>query len=74
MLYTAYSFKYGQRLAKPEGRGSTSCIRLYTLEELREILGARGLEIKQTYGGYETSLSASEDRLALVIHSQKVSR
>ncbi|MBA7643460.1 23S rRNA (uracil(1939)-C(5))-methyltransferase RlmD [subsurface metagenome] len=73
MLYTAYSFKYGQPLAKPEGEASVSSIRLYTIDELQEILALSGMEIKQTYGGYDTSIPASEDQLTLLVYSLKQS-
>jgi hypothetical protein len=74
MLYTACAFKYGQALTKPQDQKSVSCMRLYTIDEVEQILGARGMQAQGTYGGYETSPPASEDRLALVVHSQKVSR
>ena len=74
MLYTAYSVEYGQPLAEPGRKGSVSSIRLYTLEELRRILTARGMEIDKTYGGYDVSIPACEDRLALLVYSRKTSK
>jgi len=70
MLYTSYTLKYGETLALPAGTAST--IRLYTLEELNEILEARGMAIRQAYGGYDATLPASGNRFALVVYSQKV--
>jgi 2-polyprenyl-3-methyl-5-hydroxy-6-metoxy-1,4-benzoquinol methylase len=69
MLYTGYLLKYGETLTVPEG--TVSSIRLYTPEELCEILQARGMAIRQAYGGYDRTLPASGDRLALVVYSQK---
>ncbi len=73
MLYTGHSFKYGELLVKPEGKAPAS-IRLYTIEELQQILAARGMEIKQTYGGYDMSIPDSQDQLALLVYSRKRSR
>ena len=71
MLYTAYSFTYAQPLARPECKGPVSSIRLYIAQELQEILWARGMNIQRTYGGYDTSIRACEDRLALLVYSLK---
>ncbi len=46
-------------------------VRLYTLEELEEILRQRGLRILAAYGAYDTSIPASDDQLMQVICSQK---
>ena len=48
-----------------------SYIRLYTLEELRAILLARGLKVRETYGDYDLATPASDDRFALWVHSEK---
>ena len=74
MVYTPYAFKYGEPLTKPEGQGSASYIRLYTLDELQEILVARGMEVKQSYGDYETAVPASDDLLTLLVYSEKLGR
>jgi SAM-dependent methyltransferase len=71
MLYTGHSFKYGQPLRKLLRGGPASSIRLYTAEELEGILAARGMAIQRTYGAYDSSIPASEDQLALLVHSQK---
>lgn len=71
MLYTGYTFTYGNPLLKPDENRQPTSTRLYTLEELREILGARKMEIQQTFGGYDASLPASEDLLTLIVASQK---
>lgn len=70
MRYTAYTLPYGRELTPPEG--TVSSIRLYTLEELREILRSRGMEIQAAYGAYDTAVPASDDRLALLVYSQKL--
>ncbi|MBN2311964.1 MAG: class I SAM-dependent methyltransferase [Candidatus Hydrogenedentes bacterium] len=71
MTYTGYSFRLGEVLAAPAGSGPPSWIRLYTIEELRAILAARGLVVQQAYGGYDTGLPASEDTFMLVVCSEK---
>jgi len=70
MLYTGYTLKFGRPLGRPKG-GPTST-QLYTADELREILIARGLEVMQTYGGYSTTAPSSDDELTLLVYSQKV--
>ena len=44
---------------------------LYTLDELRRILGDRGLETKRAYGDYVVDVPASGDTFTLVVHSEK---
>ena len=70
MAYTSYTLKYGEALAKPEGR--TAWIRLYTLEELRDILRTRGMTVQAAYGEYDMATPLSDDRLALIVRSLKV--
>jgi hypothetical protein len=48
-----------------------SYIRLYTLQELRVILQAHGLKVRQTYGDYDLAAPASDDRFALLAYSEK---
>lgn len=74
MVYTGYTLKYGETLTVPQGKGTASSIRLYTLEELREILQARGMEIRQAYGDYDTATPASDDRFTLLVYSQKLGK
>lgn len=69
MPYTAYTLRYGTTLTPPQG--SPSWIRLYDLEELRGILHERGLVARQAYGGYDVAIPPSEDRLALLVGSEK---
>ena len=70
MLYTGYAFKYGQVLTVP--KGTVSSIRLYTLEELRAILHARGMQVRRAYGGCDVNVPASEDSLSLWLYSIKL--
>ena len=70
MLYTGYTFPYGEPLAAPQGHAPTST-RLYTLAELREILRARGMRVLATFGGYDRDLPASPDQFTLLVHSIK---
>ena len=71
MVYRSRSFRFGETLAKPEQTSIPSRIRLYTIEELRDILAERGLEVRGTSGGYNTDAPATEDTFQLVVHSQK---
>ena len=71
MVYAAYSFQYGRPLSKPDGQGSVSSIRLYTVEELRQILADRGMRVVETWGRYDASIPASADELALLVYSRK---
>lgn len=69
MLYTGYSLPYGQPLAAPEA-GEPTTTRLYTLEELRDILHARGMTLQQAFDGYH-DCPASEDSFEIVVISHK---
>ncbi len=74
MRYRGHSFRYGEPLPAipdsfPEdGQPGT---RLYSLAELEAILGARGLEVLDSYGGYDVTVPASPDRLMQVVVSRK---
>jgi SAM-dependent methyltransferase len=70
MLYTGYTFPYGQPLTAPRGHAPTST-RLYTLEELREIFAARGMRVCHAFGGYDRDLPASQDQFTLLVYSEK---
>jgi len=74
MIYRSHVFKFGETLAPiADEFPPTDAVgtRLYTLEELEDILGERGLEILAAYGGYDVAIPASEDRLMQVVCSQK---
>ncbi|RPI77532.1 MAG: class I SAM-dependent methyltransferase [Desulfobacteraceae bacterium] len=70
MVYTDYILKFGEALTLP--LETVSSIRLYTPDELHEILFTRGMKIHQTYGDYNASVPASDDRLTLLVRSQKI--
>ncbi len=71
MLYSGYTFKFGEALTRPDERAPSST-RLYTLAELGEIFRARGMEVKQAYGDYDTAILASDDQFTLLVYSQKL--
>jgi 2-polyprenyl-3-methyl-5-hydroxy-6-metoxy-1,4-benzoquinol methylase len=71
MLYTGYTFKYGETLTKPDALRQPTSTRLYNVDELQEIFSNRGMHIQQTFGGYDANLPASENLLSLLIYSQK---
>jgi len=74
MVYRGHALKYGETLDPlnnefPDDRDAG--IRLYTVEELREILQQRGLTITAAYGTYDTSVQASDRHLMQVVCSRK---
>lgn len=71
MLYTSHVLKFGELLTPPKKEGTAHSIRLYTVEELADILGARGLKVRGSYGAYDTARAASEDDLTLLVYSEK---
>jgi SAM-dependent methyltransferase len=71
MLYTGYTFAYGEPLTAPQGHAPTTT-RLYTLAELREIFAARGMRVCEAFGGYDRDLPASEDQFTLLVHSKRL--
>ena len=69
MLYGGKTISYGEPLVKPEIlRGDT--IRLYSHEELDEILETRNMMIKQTYSNYYGKPETSKE-LQLMVYSIK---
>lgn len=69
MLYGCKTISYGEPLVKPEIlRGDT--IRLYTHDELAEILEARNMTIIQTYSNYYGKPETSKE-LQLMVYSIK---
>ena len=66
-----HTFRFGEPLTKPKQDTPPAHIRLYTLQELRGILGDRGLQIKRAYGDYDVDVPASDDTFTLVVHSEK---
>ena len=69
MLYGGKTISYGEPLVKPEIlRGDT--IRLYTHDELGEILEARNMTIIQTYSNYYGKPETSKE-LQLMVYSIK---
>jgi len=78
MIYRGHVLRYGEPLAPiadafppSEEAPPDGGTRLYTLEELDAILGERGLRILAAYGGYDTAIPASPDRLMQVVCSRK---
>ena len=73
MIYRGHHLKYGTTLEPmnnefPDDDGG---IRLYTLEQLEEILSRQGMRIMAAYGDYDTSVPASDDHLMQVVCSRK---
>ena len=74
MSYRGHVLKFGQVLEPisndfPEGGNCE--IRLYSLEELKEILHQRGMNITMSYGAYDSAIPASEDQFMQVVCSWK---
>jgi SAM-dependent methyltransferase len=70
MLFTGYTFPFGEPLVSPRDHAPTST-RLYTLAELCEIFAARGMRVCEAFGGYDRSVPASKDQLSLLVYSIK---
>jgi 2-polyprenyl-3-methyl-5-hydroxy-6-metoxy-1,4-benzoquinol methylase len=71
MLYTGYSFQYGEPLHPPENPPSPTSTRLYSIQDLHTIFQQRGMEIIRTFGDYDLDTPASDDLLGLAVHSVK---
>lgn len=56
---------------RPIQRDLERSFRLYTVEELRDILSARGMDILQTFGDIDTATVPSEDQRTITVVSQK---
>lgn len=70
MLYGGKTISYGEPLVKPEIIRDDA-IRLYTHDELDEILNARSMVIKQTYSNYYGKPETSKE-LQLMLYSIKL--
>ena len=71
MLYRGYTLKYGDKLTEP-GPALPTTTRLYSREELRDILLQRSMVVKGAFGGYDTRLMASDDEFSLVVYSARL--
>jgi cyclopropane fatty-acyl-phospholipid synthase-like methyltransferase len=69
MLYTGYTFPYGEPLRAPQDSLPTST-RLYTLEEVKAILAERGMQVQAAFAGYSLT-PASPDSFEMVVCSRK---
>ena len=70
MLYGGWGIKFGTVAQPPDTVEPGSSIRLYSIEELRHIVGSRGLRLVSTRSNY-ASLPASAQCLQMEIYSQK---
>jgi SAM-dependent methyltransferase len=70
MFFGGLELKFGEVLTRPE---ELACdpVRLYTPHELEVILGDRGMVVRETFGDYDRAVPASDDRLQLLVYSQK---
>jgi 2-polyprenyl-3-methyl-5-hydroxy-6-metoxy-1,4-benzoquinol methylase len=71
MTYVGHTFRYGEVLAPPQGKAATST-RLYTVDELRERFESRGMRVQAVFGDYDRGVPASDDRLSLLVCSEKL--
>jgi cyclopropane fatty-acyl-phospholipid synthase-like methyltransferase len=73
MIYKGRYLEYGTTLEpmSNEFQDDDDGTRLYTLEELEDILSQRGMQIVAAYGDYNTSVPASEDHIMQVVCSRK---
>jgi SAM-dependent methyltransferase len=71
MVYTAHILRFGQVLEKPDPAKPATSYRLYTIEELGEILRKRYMHIVKTYGAFNRTTAASADLMTLFVYSEK---
>ena len=71
MIYTGYTYRFGEVLKRPEPDAPGSSIRLYTREDLTDILAQRGMHIVRIYAEYGDTTPASEDSPNLLVYSRK---
>ena len=76
MIYESHVLKFGEVLKPfsnkfPDPTEERAGMRLYTLDELRDILRARGMTVLAAYSTYNTSAPASDDHLMSVVCSHK---
>ena len=74
MIYRGQLLKFGEILepfADQFPEDTTDGLRLYTIEELAEILAHRDLKIEAAYGDYDTSIPASPDQFMQIVCSRK---
>jgi SAM-dependent methyltransferase len=74
MLYGGWELRFGTVAERPapESMAAHSCTRLYSVDEIKEIFKTRGMVVKKTFGGFDQSLPASPQELALHVCSQKM--
>ena len=69
LLYGQRDYLYGEPLTKPEIPEGNP-IRLYTLEELRTLLGARGMAVVDSFSDFSGKPS-SKNAIQLLVYSRK---
>lgn len=69
MLYGQKDYAYGERLTKPDFCEGNP-IRLYSLPEIRRILGTLGMEVIDAYSDF-SGLPASDKGIQLMVVSRK---
>lgn len=70
LLYGQNDFSYGDKLSKPEF-GPADPIRLYGRDEVRNILAARGMELKELYARFDGTPGTKDD-IQMIVVSQKM--
>ena len=70
MLYGGWGIEFGKVASPPESIEAHSNIRLYSLDEIREILSDRNMEVVKSPANYEDK-KVSEDDLQLNIYAKK---
>jgi SAM-dependent methyltransferase len=71
MLYSGHVLKFGEQLQPLAKHLSGNGMRLYTPEELEAILASRNMTIRKTFGAYDPTVPASDDKLTLLVYSEK---
>lgn len=69
MFYGGLEFKYGEALTRPEAIYANPT-RLYTLGELAEIFGERGMRVRGAFADFDASAPATDDTFQMQVVSQ----
>ncbi|WDV45608.1 hypothetical protein PV797_19265 [Clostridiaceae bacterium M8S5] len=73
MKYAESNVKYGQVAIKPFiHMRLANAIRLYNLNEIKNIFGARGLRINSTFSDYKGTVLCPKN-LRMIVYSSKIS-
>jgi hypothetical protein len=71
MLYGGWELPFGRVAEKPGSIDAHSSTRLYSINEIGEIVKARGMIVIKTFGDFDKEIPASYKRMQLLVYSKK---